>query len=86
MAVGSPPGTIVEEDLSIELPSDFSEKKMFTVPDNCDPPTYLFSSETTPHGKDSSDPCARDSLDPCAMTCIIEEEPQMDTGEVKDAG
>jgi hypothetical protein len=86
MVVGSPPGTIVEEDLSIELPSDFSEKKMFTVPDNCDPPTCLFSSETTPHGKDSSDPCARDSLDPCAMTCIIEEEPQMDTGEVKDAG
>jgi hypothetical protein len=85
-AAGSPPGTIVEEDLSIELPPDFSEKKMFTVPDNWDPPTCFFSSGTTPRGKNSSDPCAKDSLDPCAETCIIEEEPWMDTGAVKDAG
>jgi hypothetical protein len=39
IAASSPPGTIVEEDLSIELPPDFSESKMFTVPDNWDPPT-----------------------------------------------
>jgi hypothetical protein len=76
----------VEEDLSIELPPDFSEKKMFTVPDNWDPPTYFFSSKTTYRSKDSSDLCAKDSFNPCAETCIIEEEPWMDTGAAKDAG
>jgi hypothetical protein len=76
----------VEEDLSIKLPPDFSEKKMFTVPDNWDPPTCFFSSGTTPRGRNSSDSCAKDSSDPCAETCIIEEEPWMDTGAAKDAG
>jgi hypothetical protein len=34
MVASSPPGTLVEEDPDMELPSDFSEIKMFTVPDN----------------------------------------------------
>jgi hypothetical protein len=70
-AASSPPGTVVEEYLRIELPPDFSESKMFTVPDNWDPPTCFFDSEASPHAKNTSDPCA--------TPCIIEEEPQVDT-------
>jgi hypothetical protein len=76
----------VEEDLSNEFPPNFSEKKMFTFPDNWDPPTYFFSSGTTPRGKNSSNPWAKDSFDPCTETCIIEEEPWMETSAAKDAG
>jgi hypothetical protein len=86
MVAGSPPSTIVEEYLSIELPLDFSESKMFTVPDNWDPPTCFISSEKTLRGKDSSDPCTKDSSDPCAAPCIIEGEPQMVTRGEEDAG
>jgi hypothetical protein len=77
-AASSPPGTVVEEDLSIELPPDFSESKMFTVPDNWDPPTCFVDSEAMPRAKDSSDPCV--------APCIIEEEPQVDTGGEEGAG
>jgi hypothetical protein len=48
ISASSPPGTVVEEDLSIELPPDFSESKMFIVPNNWDPPTCFFNSEATP--------------------------------------
>jgi len=62
----------VEEDLSIELPPDFLESKMFTVLDNWDPPTCFIGSEAIPYDKESSDPCV--------APCIIEEEPQVDIG------
>jgi hypothetical protein len=84
-AAGSPPGTIVEEDMSIQLPPDFSKKKMVTFPDNWDPHTHTFSAGTTPRGRTSSDSCAKASSDPCTETCLIEEEQRMDAGAAKDA-
>jgi hypothetical protein len=70
-ATSSPLGTVVEEDLSIDLPPDFSERKMFTILDNWDPPTCFVDLEAPPYTKNTSDPCT--------TPCIIEEEPQVDT-------
>jgi hypothetical protein len=47
-AAPSPPRTYVEEDLSITLPADFSESRMFVVPDNWDPPTRFGTRQLLP--------------------------------------
>jgi hypothetical protein len=52
----SPPRTYVEEDLSITLPLDFSESRMFVVPDNWDPPTSFGYTSTAPNLGDSPTP------------------------------
>jgi hypothetical protein len=44
----SPPRTFVEEDPDMELPPDFSESRMFIVPDNWDPPTCIAEAEALP--------------------------------------
>jgi hypothetical protein len=65
----------LEEDLSIELPPDFSESKVFTVPDNWDPPTCFVDSEALL--------CSKKTSGPCAAPCLILEEPQEDTTDLQ---
>jgi hypothetical protein len=85
LAADSPPGTIVEEDSSIQLPPDFLDKKMVTFPDDWDPHTRVFRSGITTRGRTSSDSCAKASSDPGTEPCIVEEEQWMDAGAAKDA-
>jgi hypothetical protein len=83
-AVNSPPGTIIEEDPSIQLPPDFSNQKMVTFPDDWDPLARVFRSRITPPGSTSSDSCAKASLDPGPAQCIIEEEQAMEAEPVQN--
>jgi hypothetical protein len=84
-ATGSPLGTIVEEDSSIQLPPDFSDKKMVTFPDDWESHTRVFRSGITPPGRTSSDSCAKASSDLGTEPYIIEEEQWMDVGAAQDA-
>jgi len=72
-AASSPPRTFVEEDPDLELPPDFSESKMFTVPDNWDPPTCFAEAETLPRSIGTPGTCAAQNEEP--TTCMVEEEP-----------
>jgi hypothetical protein len=69
----SPPGTRVEEDLDLDLPSDFSESKMFTVPDNWDPPTSFVvpAALSRPTRLPGSSAAPNDEY----TTCMVEEDP-----------
>jgi hypothetical protein len=76
----SPPGTLVEEDLSITLPADFSESRMFVVPDDWDPPT-CFGHSSIAH---TSGILPQPSIAPNEhyTACIVmEETPDHTTGE-----
>jgi hypothetical protein len=68
----SPPGTLVEEDLSITLPADFLESRMFLVPDDWDPPT-CFGRSPSPH---TPSILPQPPIDPNANypVCIVMEE------------
>jgi hypothetical protein len=81
IAAGSPPITLVEEDPDLELPSDFSESKMFTVPDNWDPPTCFVAAEALPRFTGAPGPCATQSGE--HDTCVVEEEPPNSPIELK---
>jgi hypothetical protein len=88
LAANSPPGTIVEEDSSAQLPPDFSETKMVTFPDDWDPLTHSFRIGITSRGRTSFDSCATAPSDPGTETCFIEEEQWKDVEEEqrKDTG
>jgi len=73
MAASSPPRTFVEEDPDLELPPDFSESKMFTVPYNWDPPTCFAAAEALPRSTGVPGPCAAQNDE--HTTCVVEEEP-----------
>lgn len=73
IAAGSPPRTLVEEDPDLELPSDFSESKMFTLLDNWDPPTCFVAAEALPRFTGVPGPCATQSGE--HDTCVVEEDP-----------
>jgi hypothetical protein len=77
----SPPRTFVEEDPDMELPPDFSESKMFIVPDNWNPPTCIVDSEALLRSKNTSGPCATHNKE--TTTCLVEEEPPEDTTELQ---
>jgi len=74
-----PPKTFVEEVPNMELPPDFSESKMFTVPDNWNPPTCIAEAEASPCSRNTSGPC--ETIDEEATTCLVEEEPPTSTTE-----
>jgi hypothetical protein len=85
-AAVSPPGTIVVEDPSIQLPEDFSESQLVTFPDDWNPHTRSFRSGTTPCGRTSSAPPTNAPSDPGTETCILEEEHWKDANAAKDTG
>jgi hypothetical protein len=72
IATSSPPRTYVEEDLSIELPPDFSESRMFIVPDNWDPPACFGEAAPPPSLKETRVPS--DAPNAEFDTCLVEEE------------
>jgi hypothetical protein len=72
-AATSPPRTYVEEDLSITLPADFSESRMFVVPDNWDPPTSFGHTPIAPNLGNSPEAAIAPSVTYAA--CLVEEEP-----------
>jgi hypothetical protein len=79
-AAPSPPRTYVEEDLSITLPADFSESRMFVVPDNWDPPTRFGHSPIALTSGNLPQPSIAPSETYAA--CLVEEEtPDCTTGE-----
>jgi len=83
--VDSPPGTIVAEDSSIQLPPDFSNKKMVTFPDDWDPHARVFRPGIAPPSRTSFDSCVKASSDPSSEHCIIEEEKSLDADTAQDA-
>jgi hypothetical protein len=78
-AESSPPRTFVEEVPNMELPPDFSESRMFTVPNNWNPPTCIAEAEAPPRSRNTSGPC--EAIDEEATTCLVEEEPPAGTTE-----
>jgi hypothetical protein len=80
----SPPGTIVEEDPSIQPPPDFLHQNMVTFPDDWDPYARVFRPRFTTPGRTSTDSSAKASLDPDPGHCIIEEEKVMEADTVQD--
>jgi hypothetical protein len=81
IAAGSPPRTLVEEDPNLELPLDFLERKMFTVPNNWDPSTCFIAVEALPRFTGGPGPCATQSGE--HDTCVVEEEPPNSPIELK---
>jgi hypothetical protein len=80
----SPPRTYIEEDLSITLPLDFSESRMFVVPDNWDPPTSFGHTPTAPNLGNSPAPAIAPSATFAA--CLVEEEPPESIAGVQTQG
>jgi len=72
-AASSPPVTRVEEEPDLELPSDFSESKMFTVPDNWAPPTRLAAPVAMSRSTGAPGPSA--APNDKHTICMVEEEP-----------
>jgi hypothetical protein len=72
IAISSPPRTYVKEDLSIELPPDFSERRLFIISDNWDPSTCLGEAAPPPSLKETRAP--NDALNAEFDTCLVEEE------------
>jgi hypothetical protein len=66
------PRTYVEEDLSIALPLDFSESRLFVVPDNWDPPASFGHTTPAPNLGDSPTPTNAPSAE--FEACPVEEE------------
>lgn len=72
IAASSPPRTYVEEDLSLELPPDFSKSRLFIVLDNWDPPTSFGHAAPAPNLNETRGPS--DALSIGFDTCQVEEE------------
>jgi hypothetical protein len=68
----SPPRTYVEEIPSEELPQNFSESLMFTVPDNWNPPACFGADALPPHPRAAHGPS--DTPIEEFATCLVEEE------------
>jgi hypothetical protein len=81
-AENSPPGTVIEEDPSIQLPPDFSNQKMVTFPDDWDPLARAFRSRITPPGSTSSEQAMEG--DPGSAHCTIEEEQEIEAEPVQN--
>jgi hypothetical protein len=73
----SPPKTFVEEVPNMELPPDFSESRMFIVPDNWNPPTCIGEAAAPPCSRDTPGP--RDAPNEELTTCLVQEEPPEST-------
>jgi hypothetical protein len=71
-AANSPPRTYVEEDLSLELPPDFSESQLFIVPDNWDPLASFGQATPAPNLSESRTPSNAPSI--VFDACLVEEE------------
>jgi hypothetical protein len=71
-AVDSPPRTYVEEIPSMELPHDFSESRMFTVPDNWNPPACIGAEAPPPRSREAHGPS--DAPTEEFATCLVKEE------------
>jgi hypothetical protein len=77
----SPPRTYVEEIPSAELPHDFSECRMFTVPDNWNPPACFGADTLPPHPREAHGP--NDAPIEEFSTCLVEEELSEGNKELK---
>jgi hypothetical protein len=78
------PGTIVEEDPSIQQPPDFLHQTMVTFPDDWDPQARVFLPRFTTPGRTSTDSSVKASLDLDPGHCIIEEEKVTEADTVQD--
>lgn len=72
IAASSPPRTYVEEDLSLELPPDFSKSCLFIVPDNWDPLASFGQAAPAPNLNETCSPSDAPSIG--FDTCPVEEE------------
>jgi hypothetical protein len=80
-AADSPPRTYVEEIPSMELPHDFSESRMFTVPDNWNPPACIGAEAPPPRPREAHGPS--DAPTEEFATCLVEEELPEGNNELK---
>lgn len=72
IATNLPPRTYVEETPFMELPPDFSERRMFTVLDNWNPPACIGEAAPPPSLRETHGPS--DAPKEEFATCLVEEE------------